>query len=167
MRWFEIVFRFFCAGILAGFSCVLLFICHQALRTVVSEPAKFGLTVVLVFTGCAALAFFLFLLTYRLAVGRGRKADGGLFPPAMVKGILLWNFFDKLGEWAFLMTMKLLSFWRRSRGRSQFVESNMPKAAYEAMLLSQYRAFTKGELKPRTQEELVELMESRRKTSQK
>jgi hypothetical protein len=89
MRWFEIAYRLFCAGILAFFSYVPVLICFHTLRTVITEPAKFDLTFVLVFAGSAALAYFLLLLTYRAATGRGRKSDGGLLPPVVMKGLFL------------------------------------------------------------------------------
>jgi len=85
---FAVAYRLFCAAILAFFSYVPLFVCYHTLRTVVVEPAKFDLTFVLVFCGSAALAYFLLLLTYRAATGRGRKADGGLLPPSVMKGFI-------------------------------------------------------------------------------
>lgn len=88
-RWFEIFFRLFGAGILAVFAYLPLFICFHLLRLVITEPEKFDFVFVLVFAGSAGLAYFLLLLTYRAATGRGRKSDGGLLPPAVMKGFFL------------------------------------------------------------------------------
>ena len=89
MRWFVFAYRLFCAGILGVFAFVPVYVCFHTLRTVIEEPAKFHLFFILVFSCSAALGYFLSLLTYRAATGRGRKADGGLLPPLAMKGLFL------------------------------------------------------------------------------
>lgn len=84
MQLIDLAYRLFCAVILAFFAYAPLFVCYHLLQTVVAEPAKLDLTFVLIFCASTAIAYFLLLLTYRAATGRGRKADGGLLPPVVM-----------------------------------------------------------------------------------
>lgn len=106
MPWFAVAYRIFCAAILGLFSYVPLFICYHTVRTVIKEPGKFDLTFVLVFSGSAALAYFLLLLTYRAATGRGRKSDGGLLPAFAMK-----SFFALFGIIA--VGIVCMGIWKR------------------------------------------------------
>jgi len=80
--------RLFAAGILCLSAYAPLYIGFHSLRTVFLDPAKLDLFFVVVFTICAALAYFLLLVAYRAATGRGRKSDDGLLPPMVMRGFV-------------------------------------------------------------------------------
>lgn len=80
----EIALRWFGAAILAFFAYVPLYVCYGMLEVIYQEPHKFDWFFVLAFGTCAALAYFLCLLVFRAASGRGRKKDGHLLPPAVL-----------------------------------------------------------------------------------
>ena len=87
--WIALLYRLLCAALLCAFAYVLLTIVFHSLRVVIDEPAKFDLAFVLVFAGAASLAYVLLLLAYRAATGKGRKADDGLLPPFVMKGLFV------------------------------------------------------------------------------
>lgn len=89
MHWFALVYRLFGACILSIFAFVPLYIGFYSTLAVVAESEKFDLFFVVVVGVCAALAYFLLLLAYRAATGQGRKQDGGLLPPLVMKGFVL------------------------------------------------------------------------------
>jgi hypothetical protein len=89
MDWFALIYRLFGACILSFFAFVPIYIGFYSTLAVVAEPSKFDLLFVVVVGICAALAYFLLLLAYRAATGRGRKQDGGLLPLLVMKGFVL------------------------------------------------------------------------------
>ncbi len=59
------------------------------LKSIIAEPSNFDLFFVVAFGISSALAYFLCLVVYRAATGRGRKSDGALLPPAAMSGFVL------------------------------------------------------------------------------
>ena len=78
MRWFG-------ACLLCFFAFAPLYVGFGSIRVVIAEPSKFDFFFVLVISICAALSYFLLLLAFRAATGRGRRSDGGLLPPFAMK----------------------------------------------------------------------------------
>lgn len=84
VRALEVFMQLFGACILGFFAYVPLYICYHMLQTSIAEPEKFDMFFVVAFGISGALSYFLCLLTFRAATGRGRKSDGALLPPAVM-----------------------------------------------------------------------------------
>ena len=92
VRLLETATRLFGACILGVFAFVPCYISYHMLKTIFEEPSKFDLFFVVAFGISSSLAYFLGLLTFRAATGRGRKSDDGLLPPlAMSVFIILFG----------------------------------------------------------------------------
>ena len=84
---FSRLFHWLSALILCVFAFAPIYIGGYVTLLLLREPEKFDLFAVAVLGVCGALSYFLLLLAYRAATGRGRKADGGLLPPLVMKFI--------------------------------------------------------------------------------
>jgi hypothetical protein len=84
----EISSRLFSAGLLCVFAALPLALCYVSVAAILSQPSRLDLMAVAVFCGSAAVSYFLLLLAFRAATARGRKSDGGLLPPLVMKFFL-------------------------------------------------------------------------------
>lgn len=77
--------RVYAGLILCFFAFVPGWIDFQVLRDAIVNLHSIDLAWITAVTVCTALCYFLLLLAYRAITGRGRKADGGLLPHAILQ----------------------------------------------------------------------------------